>query len=102
MPSATFSFSEYQISPRVTLRPGDQFKATGGPYYLTAERKKVSIGSRGVFKFVEVMQDGAYVAILARSLHSEACELIYVGKKRRGRCVKQVVLMPHKIRRVKG
>jgi hypothetical protein len=47
----------YRVSERVLLEPGDQFRVTGGPYYVVrldgGERKKVSMAARGPFTFVE-------------------------------------------------
>lgn len=31
----------YQLSPRVTLTPGDQFTVSGGPYYRSSDGRTV-------------------------------------------------------------
>lgn len=48
----------FQYSPKVTLHPGDVFRCSGGPYYVTQDGKKILMGERGVYKFLNSAKDG--------------------------------------------
>lgn len=43
--------SEYRVSERVVIRPGDKFRAKGGPYWLSPSGEKVRMTSKGPFTF---------------------------------------------------
>lgn len=51
---------EYRVSERVTLEPGDLFRATGGPYYLTRDeagkRVKIPMAAKGPFRFIRLAE----------------------------------------------
>jgi hypothetical protein len=53
----------YQLSPRVTLQPGDRFRATGGPYWRSGS-ERISMAARGVFTLVEVLRRRGRVYLL--------------------------------------
>ena len=65
----------FKYSPKVTLYPGDEFKCTGGPYYLTKTGKKINMGKHGIFRFVNSAKDG----IMATSGKS-GDSFIYMGE----------------------
>jgi hypothetical protein len=48
----------FRYSARVTLHPGDLFRCSGGPYYITQTDKKIVMGKRGLFVFVNSANEG--------------------------------------------
>lgn len=68
----THEHMEYRVSERVVLKPGDVFRASGGPYYvqhdLTGKRVKVSMAARGPFRFVSYSERGRKKWICAYSV----------------------------------
>lgn len=51
---------EYRVSERVTLEPGDMFRAKGGPYYVTRDdtgkRVRLPMAARGPFRFIRLAE----------------------------------------------
>lgn len=90
----------YQISPRVTLVPGDKFRVAGGPYYRLASGERVSMAARGTFTLVAVEQGrGGRVQLLAYGPGGWA--VLHVAGRRRSR-VPGLVARPYRVRRVGG
>lgn len=88
--------SEYRVSARVVLRPGDKFRVSGGPYYLTASGEKIPLAVRGVCEFVGVTRDGSKTYITART--KEGSAVLHVEGRRRNRTAPEVVCRPYKIK----
>jgi hypothetical protein len=88
--------SEYRISPRVVLRPGDRFKASAGPYYRLDDGRRVPMAARGTFVLVEIVRQRSRVYLLAYGRDGWA--LLHVEGRRRSR-VPGLVCRPYKIRR---
>jgi hypothetical protein len=63
--------SEFRVSGRVTLTPGDRFRASGGPYYEIRERDGSVVRSRmrdsGPFTFVGWFKQGGRTYLKAFS-----------------------------------
>jgi hypothetical protein len=55
----TVRVEEYQVSERVVLRPGDTFRAKGGPYWKSSDGQQISLRSKGPYKFVAYARRGA-------------------------------------------
>lgn len=56
----TTEFSnEFRVSSRVVLRPGDVFRAKGGPLWKGAGGEKTSLAARGPFKFFRAAVRGS-------------------------------------------
>lgn len=88
----------YQLSPRVILHPGDQFRVAGGPYYRLASGERVPMAARGTFTLVEVLRGrGERVSLLGYG--REGFALIHVAGRRRSR-VPGLVARPYRVRRV--
>ncbi len=49
---------EYKVSDRVTLTPGVLFRATGGPFFKSKDGTKISLKSRGPYRFIRHEQKG--------------------------------------------
>lgn len=62
MTRAVIYLDELRVSPRVTLRAGDVFRATGGPYYRhrndAGQWVKTAMHERGPFVFARLAQAG--------------------------------------------
>lgn len=67
----TIEHSEYRVSERVKLEPGDMFRATGGPYYLmrdeTGKKTKLSMAAKGPYRFHSYNERGRKKWIMAFS-----------------------------------
>ena len=88
----------YQISPRVTLVPGDKFKVSAGPYYRLASGERVSMAARGTFTLLAVEQTSrGRVTLLAYGPGGYA--VLHVAGRRRSR-VPGLVARPYRVRRV--
>lgn len=76
MAKTTIEHTEYTVSERVVLHPGDLFKATGGPYYVTRDetgkKVKASMAAKGPFKFVSYNERGQKKWIVAWSVKEHA------------------------------
>ena len=66
----------FQYSPKVTLHPGDEFRCSGGPYWIGANNKKYGMGQKGLFKFVNSGKDG----ITATKVSTGSRVFIYMGE----------------------
>lgn len=88
----------YQISPRVTLQPGDRFRVAGGPYYRLPDGTRVPLAARGVFTLVAVEQGRrGRVCLLAYGTGGYA--VLHVAGRRRSR-VPGLVARPYRVKRV--
>lgn len=90
----------YQVSPRVTLHPGDRFRVTAGPYYRLADGTRVPMAARGVFTLLAVEQTArGRVCLLAYGTGGYA--VLHVAGRRRSR-VPGLVARPYRVRRAGG
>ncbi len=91
---------EYTVSPRVTLRPGDQFRVGAGPYYRTADGERLPMAVRGTVTFRRLLRRGRRVMIEAQA--GEGTVILHVEGSRRSP-VEGMVPRPYKIRgKVRG
>jgi hypothetical protein len=91
----------FKYSPKITLHPGDIFRCTGGPYYVTQGDKKILMGVRGLFKFVNSANEGI-IAIphQPRSELPSGTVYIYMGESKMSETT-GTYLQPHKIRKLR-
>lgn len=88
---------EYRVSPRVTLRRGDQFRVSAGPYYRLSDGTKVRMAVSGVCTFERAVKRGARIYIEAR--HAVCgCVVLHVEGRRKNEQVPALVCRPYKIR----
>jgi hypothetical protein len=91
--------TEYRVSARVTLRPGDRFRVAAGPYYRLASGERVPMAVRGIVTFLRAVRcgrGGRRVLIEARA--GEGTVVLHVEGPRRNRIVPGMVCRPYKIR----
>jgi len=91
--------TEYRVSPRVVLRPGDKFKVAAGPYYRLADGTKVNMAARGTFTLLAVEQRRGRVTLLAYGRDGYAA--LHVAGRRRSR-VPGLVARPYRVKRAGG
>ena len=90
----------YQISPRVTLHPGDRFRVSGGPYYRLPSGERVPMAARGTFALVAVDR-GRHGRVQLLAYGAGGFAVLHVAGRRRSR-VPGLVARPYKIRRAGG
>ena len=88
--------TEYRLSPRVVIRPGDRIRISRGPYYRLADGRRVPMAARGVVRLVEVVRQRSRVYLLAYG--REGWVLLHVEGRRRS-AVAGLVCRPYSVRR---
>lgn len=81
--AATSTSDEYRLSERVLITRGDLFRASGGPYWKSADGERISLQSSGPFKFVRHCKRGRLEWIEALDRHGSFCVLHLAGRRRR-------------------
>lgn len=76
-------FDEYRVSQRVVLRPGDLFRAKGGPYWKSATGEKLSLTPKGPFKFIRLCRRGETEWIESLDKSGAFCPLHLSGRRKR-------------------
>ena len=66
----------FKYSSKVTLHPGDEFRVSGGPYWLLKDGTKTGMGHKGLFRFINSTKDG----IMATN--GKSTVFIYMGEDR--------------------
>ena len=87
----------FQISPRVTLHPGDRFRVSGGPYYRLASGEKVPLAARGVFTLLAV-DAGRRGRVQLLAYGPGGFAVIHVAGRRKSR-IPSLVCRPYRVRR---
>lgn len=91
--------NEYRVSERVVLRPGDQFRVSGGPYYRLASGERVAMAARGVMTFRRALRTGrGGRRVLIEATAGEGTVILHVAGSRRSP-VEGLVARPYKITR---
>ena len=91
------SLQEYRYGKRGVLRPGDRFRVSGGPVYLTAEGKKIAMGERGVFVFKQYCVRGTARWIEAARADGGGMAVLWVGKPCRSPVVDNLRRRPYRV-----
>jgi hypothetical protein len=90
-------YREYRFGPRSVLVPGDRFRVTGGPVYVTDEGRQIPMAERGVFVFRRFCVRGAARWIEAHSETSGGHVILGVGKSVRSRIAPNLRRRPYRI-----
>jgi hypothetical protein len=88
----------YQLSPRITLHPGDSFRVAGGPYYRLPSGEKIPLAARGVFTLLAV-DAGRRGRVQLLAYGAGGFAVIHVAGRRKSR-VPGLVCRPYRVRRV--
>lgn len=90
---------EYRVSERVVLRPGDQFRVSGGPYYRLASGERVAMAARGVMTFRRALRTGrgGRRVLIEATAGPAGTVILHVAGSRRSP-VEGLVARPYKIR----
>ena len=90
-------FDQYRYGPRSVLTPGDQFRVTGGPVYITASGEKIPVGDHGLFVFRRYCVQGAAKWIEAYRADG-GIAILWVGQSSRSPTVPNLHRRPYRIR----
>lgn len=90
---------EYQLSPRVTLRPGDAIRVSRGPYWKGSDGERVRMAARGVYRYSHAVRRGRQVFLIGVNVTGTA--VIHVEGRRRNPLMPALVCRPYTVRRVR-
>lgn len=102
MPRKLCVHDEFRYGPRSVLHPGDRFRVSGGPVYVTADGTKISLAERGVFLFRRYCVQGTNQWIDAIRESDHRAVSLWVGKVVRVRLLPALQRCPYRIRGVKS
>lgn len=100
----TTEIDEFQLSPRVTLKPGDRFRITGGPVWIAPDGSESRMGPRcRTWHLDRIIRKGKRVWFEAREYEEGmlgATHLLYVS----GRTYNSEIITnrAYTVRRLKG
>lgn len=89
-------FDHYRYGPRSVLNPGDQFRASGGPVYVTDDGKTIPMADRGLFVFRRYCVQGAARWIEAYRADG-GIAVLWVGKSSPSRAVPNLRRRPYRV-----
>lgn len=87
---------ELKISPRVTLRPGDSFRVSGGPYWRTSSGEKIPLAVRGTCRLVAICRERSRTYLVVNA--KDGIAVLHIEGRRRNRLMPELVCRPYKIR----
>ncbi len=90
-------FEEYRYGPRSALIPGDRFRVTGGPVYITDDGTKIPMAERGVFVFHCYCVQGASKWIEAYRADGGGVAILWMGKTGRSKTVPNLLRRSYRI-----
>ena len=90
-------FGRYRYGPRSVLVPGDRFRVTGGPVYITDDGRKIPMAERGVFVFRRYCVQGASKWIEAYRADGGGVAILWMGKPVHSRVVPNLRRRPYRI-----
>ena len=90
-------FHQYRYGPRSVLIPGDRFRVTGGPIYVTDHGTKTSMAERGILVFRCFCVQGASRWIEAYRADGGGVAILWMGKAGRSKAVPNLRRRPYRI-----
>jgi hypothetical protein len=84
----------FRLSKKVTLNEGDRVRISGGPYYVTKDGKKISMGEKGEGVFTSATADGK--GIYVRFPKYGSPRYVYIGPQGVSEET-GTILRPHKV-----
>jgi len=95
-------FDQYRYGPRSVLFPGDRFRASGGPVYVTDAGRVIPVADRGIFVFQRYCVQGAARWIEAQRGGGGGTVILWVGKASRSKIVPNLRRKPYRVRKLLG
>lgn len=89
--------NEYRYGPRSVLKPGDRFRVTGGPVYVTDDGTKIPLRERGIFVFKRYCEQGAAKWLEAHRVDGGGFVILWVGKPCRSKAISNLRRRPYRI-----
>jgi hypothetical protein len=90
-------FDQYRFGVRGVLAPGDCFRVTGGPIYVTDGGTKIPMYVRGIFQFHRYCEQGAAKWIEAYRADGGGFVVLWVGKSGRSKTIPNLRRRPYRI-----
>jgi len=90
-------FDQYRYGPRSMLVPGDRFRASGGPVYITDDGRAIPVADRGIFVFRRYCVQGAARWIEAHRNDGGGTLILWVGKASRSPTVPNLRRKPYRV-----
>ena len=90
-------FDHFRYGPRSVLVPGDRFRASGGPVYVTDDGRAIPVADRGVFVFRRYCVQGAAKWIEAQRSDGSGTVILWVGKTSRSPAVPNLRRKPYRV-----
>jgi hypothetical protein len=91
---------QYRYGPRSVLVPGDRFRATGGPVYVTDDGKLISMADRGQFIFRRYCVQGTARWLEAYRADGSGLAILWVGKTSRSLAIPNLRRRPYRVTKV--
>lgn len=92
----------FHFGRKNTLRPGDRFRVTGGPYYVTDNGEHIPMYERGVFVFERYCVQGAAKWIDAYRGDGGGRVFLWVGKPCWSKTIPNLRRHPYRVTRKLG
>jgi len=92
-------FDEYRYGPRSVLVPGDRFRVTAGPVYVTDNGEKIPMAERGILIFRCYCVRGASKWIEAYRADGGGVAILWMGRTGRSKVVPNLRRRPYRITR---
>ena len=89
-------FDRYPFGPRSVLVPGDRFRVSGGPFYVTDDGRKIPLADRGMFVFRRYCVQGAARWIEAHRADG-GLAILWVGKPGHSPAVPNLRRRPYRV-----
>jgi hypothetical protein len=93
--------STYQLSPRVSVGPGDTIRVSAGPYVKLKDGRKMVVAARGLYQVVDILEDKSRTSLVVYS-RKAGWSVLHVGGRRRNRSIPGLVCRPYKIKKAKA
>jgi hypothetical protein len=95
-------FDQYRYGPRSVLAPGDRFRASGGPVYVTDDGKAISVADRGIYVFRRYCVQGTARWLEAYRADGSGPVILWVGKPSRSRVTPNPRRRPYRVAKVQN
>ena len=88
----------FRLSKKVELKEGDKIRVSGGPYYQSASGGKISLGQKGIGKFISASEDGSALYVVFQG--DPSVRYVYIGPEKISPLT-GTIMRPHKISKIR-